>query len=115
MCKLITICACIIAVLAFVSVRSDHGSDTEYIGQMPTVVVTAARSGVDTQEWSGLMDTVFVSAPRHDRTDVAWSGLLDTVTAIETPYRPVRGSTMPTLTYRGFLDIIADDYHYRVE
>ncbi|KPK69289.1 hypothetical protein AMJ87_10750, partial [candidate division WOR_3 bacterium SM23_60] len=83
MCKLITICACVIAILIFVSVLSDRGSDSEYIGQMPAVVVTAAQYSVDTQEWSGLLDTVIVNAPRYDHADAAWSGLLDTVTAIE--------------------------------
>lgn len=114
MCKLITICACAIAVLIFVSVQSDHGSDTEYLGQMPTVVVTAARYDVGS-EWPGLMDTVFVTARRDDYADVAWSGLLDTVTAIEVPPHPLRGSTTPTLTYRGPLGIFKDNYHYRVE
>lgn len=114
MCKLITICACVIVALTFVSVQSDHGSDTEYVGQMPTVVVTAAHYDVET-EWVGLIDTVFVTAPCYDQADTAWSGLLDTVTAIGTPAQPLRGSTTPIMTYRGFLDIVTDDYHYRVE
>lgn len=112
--KLITICACIIVVLIFVSVRSDYGSEAEHVGQMPTIVVTAARHNIES-EWLGLTDTVVVTASRYDEADVAWSGLLDTVTTIQTPAQPLRGSTTPIMTFQGPLGIITDDYHFRVE
>ena len=92
-----------------VLMKSGHDSVAQDIGQMPEVVVYGER------EYAGLLDTVLVTAPRDNDADIAWSGLLDTVTVIEVPARHMRGSTVPTLTYRSPLGAMIDDFYRRVE
>lgn len=112
--KLMAITICIVGLFLVAMLNSAHDSAAEHVGQMPTIVVTAARYDIES-EWLGLTDTVVVTASRHDEADVAWSGLLDTVTTIGTPAQPLRGSTTPIMTFQGPLGIITDDYHFRVE
>lgn len=110
--KLLAIGACVILLVGIVSTKP-HGSKPQDIGQMPTVVVTAAR--YDVASGLGLMDTVVVTAERYERVDVAWSGLLDTVTATKAPAQPLRGSTMPIMTYRDPLGGMMEGLYRRVE
>ena len=112
--KLFAICACVVAICAVVISQSHGNSPTEYIGQMPLVVVTAPRYDGASESY-GLMDTVVISAERLDSEDAAWSGLLDTVTAIRMPAQSLPGLATPTLTYQGPLHIIIDGYHRWVE
>jgi hypothetical protein len=112
--KLIAVTIGILGILCMATLINGHDSAAERIGQMPTVVVTAARYDAGSA-WTGLLDTVVVNAAPTGQEDVAWAGLQDTVTATEVPLPVLRGSTAPTLTYKNPLGVMIDNFHPRVE